>query len=134
MDRPTDVHTLQIFLGMAVYFSAFIPYYSDRCGALFRKLRKNHKWEWGPDKEEVFLSIKHALKNAPVLGHPVQGSPYRLYTDASDLALGCALQQVQLTKMSDLKGNKAYEQIRLAYSQSQPVLRHSTSSGFSQVP
>lgn len=31
LQRPSKLSQLQTFLGMAVYFSAFIPYYADRC-------------------------------------------------------------------------------------------------------
>ncbi|KAI5892234.1 uncharacterized protein SCHCODRAFT_02471318, partial [Schizophyllum commune H4-8] len=34
MKRPTCTSELQTFLGMLVYFNAFIPYYSDVCGPL----------------------------------------------------------------------------------------------------
>lgn len=94
LERPSKLSQLQSFLGMAVYFSAFIPYYSDRCYPLFQLLRKGAKWKWTAECETAFLSLKEALQEAPVLGHPMEGLPYRLYTDASDEALGCALQQV----------------------------------------
>ena len=59
--------------------------------------------------EEAWLALKLSLQQAPVLGHPMENKPYRLYTDASDLAIGCALQQVQPIKLGDLKGTKAYD-------------------------
>lgn len=39
-EPPVKMSDLQIFLGMAVYFSQFIPYYSDICVSLFNLLRK----------------------------------------------------------------------------------------------
>ena len=98
----------------SVFFSAFIPYYSDCCYPLFQLLRKGAKWTWSAECETAFLSLKEALQQAPVLGHPIEGLPYRLYTDASDEALGCALQQVQPIKIRDLKGTRTYEQLRKA--------------------
>lgn len=38
-----------------------------------------------------------------MLGHPVLGAPYRLYTDASDIAIGASLQQIQEILVGDLK-------------------------------
>jgi hypothetical protein len=110
--RPTKVQQLQTFLGMVVYFSAFIPYYASIAGPLFALLRKGAVWKWGEEEEHAWVSAKNALRNSPVLGHPVEGQPYRLYTDASDEALGCALQQVQVIQAGDLKGTRAYERLR----------------------
>ena len=49
------------------------------------------------------------------MGHPLEGLPYRLYTDASDEALGCALQQVQPMAIKDLKNTRLYDQLRRAF-------------------
>ena len=95
LERPRKLSQLQAFLGMVVYFSAFIPYYASICAPLFQLLRKGGKWHWGVEQEHAFQSAKSALESSPVLGHPIEGLPYRLYTDASDEALGCSLQQVQ---------------------------------------
>ena len=120
LERPSKLSQLQSFLGMAVYFSAFIPYYSDRCYPLFQLLRKGAKWKWTAEYETAFLSLKEALQEAPVLGHPMEGLPYRLYTDASDEALGCALQQVQPIKVDDLKGTRVYNQLKKAHDLGKP--------------
>ena len=115
LQSPTKLSQLQTFLGMAVYFSAFIPYYADRCYPLFQLLRKGAKWLWSAECETAFNSIKSALQEAPVLGHPQEGLPYRLYTDASDEALGCALQQVQPIAVKDLKNTRLYSQLKKAF-------------------
>lgn len=40
LERPRKLSQLQTFLGMVVYFSAFIPYYASICNPLFHLLRK----------------------------------------------------------------------------------------------
>ena len=115
LEHPRKLSQLQAFLGMVVYFSAFIPYYASICAPLFQLLRKGHKWTWGVEQEHAFQAAKSALNCSPVLGHPIEGLPYRLYTDASDEALGCALQQVQPIKVRDLKGTRVYDQIGRAH-------------------
>src|SRR5262249_41810710 len=117
---PSNIKELYQFLGMAVYFSTFIPYYSDLCVPLFNLLRKGTKWDWTAECQIAFENVKQALEKAPVLGHPVEGLPYHLYTDASDDACGCVLQQVQKIKVKDLKNTKAYLKLKKEYDKGRP--------------
>ena len=106
---PTNVLTLQSFLGMAVYFSHYIPGYTSLAAPLFELLKKKAKWEWGKEQEVAFQSIQRALASAPTLGHPRQGHPFCIYSDASDVAIGTCLQQVQPIHLGDMKGMKIYD-------------------------
>jgi len=115
LDRPWKLSQLQTFLGMVVYFSAFIPFYTSICTLLFQLLRKGCKWKWGAEEEYAFFAAKEALRTSPVLGHPIEGWPYQLYTDASDKALGCALQQIQPIQVKDLKGTRTYDHLKRAF-------------------
>ena len=115
LNRPKKLSQLQTFLGMVVYFSAFIPYYASICAPLFQLLRKGKRWHWGAEEEHAFESAKAALQSSPVLSHPIEGLPYRLYTDASDEALGCALQQIQPISVGDLKGTRTYTRLQKQY-------------------
>src|SRR6266436_5129297 len=58
---PINVHTLQSFLGMAVYFSHYIPGYTSLAAPLFELLRKKAKWEWGKDQETAFRNVQKVL-------------------------------------------------------------------------
>ena len=120
LNRPRKLSQLQTFLGMVVYFSAFIPYYASICAPLFQLLCKGCKWKWGAEEEYAFHSAKEALRTSPVLGHPIEGWPYCLYTDASDKALGCTLQQIQPIWVKDLKGTRTYIRLRKAFDSSLP--------------
>ena len=136
LDHPRKLSQLQTFLGMVVYFSAFIPFYTSICTPLFQLLRKGCKWKWGAEEEYAFAAAKEALRKSPVLGHPIEGKPYRLYTDASDEALGCALQQVQPIQVKDLKGTRAYDRLKKAFEKGlpPPKLTASLSSKTSDSP
>lgn len=121
LHRPGKLSELQTFLGMIVYFSAFIPFYADICSPLFGLLKKGRKWEWQEEHECAFSEAKEALQKAPVLGHPIEGLPYRLYMDASEIALGCALQQIQPLSVKDLHSTHLYERLWKAYDTGEPV-------------
>jgi hypothetical protein len=113
--RPTSVLELQKFLGMISYFSTYIPYYAFIAKPLFSFLAKGSKWEWRAEHKITFLQAKDTLSAVPILGHPIQGTPYRLYTDASDYAIGTSLQQVQPICVADLKGTVAYNKLQAAW-------------------
>jgi hypothetical protein len=106
---------------MVNYFASYIPYYAFIAKPLHSLLVKGSKWEWRAEHEIAFLQAKDALSAAPILGHPIQGSPYRLYTDASDYALGSSLQQVQPMVVADLKGTAAYDKLQAAWDAGKPV-------------
>jgi hypothetical protein len=76
---PTKISELQRFLGMVLYFSAYIPFYSWIVSPLFTLLKKGAKWTWNMEQTHAYEEVKTALSAAPVLGHPTSGMPYRLY-------------------------------------------------------
>lgn len=51
--HPMKVSELQTFLGMMVYFSSHIPYYSFMVSPLFQLLHKNSKWLWTAEYESA---------------------------------------------------------------------------------
>ena len=105
LKAPKDRKKLETFLGLAVYFSAYIPYFSWMANPLFKSMRlKDPPHEWTEEHQKCFELIKFVLVSAPVHGHPEPGQTYRLYTDASDYAIAGALQQIQYIAIKDLKG------------------------------
>src|ERR1700691_5687184 len=46
LEEPKNCHDLQVFLGMMVYFSVYIPFYTWIAGPLFILHRKSTNWEW----------------------------------------------------------------------------------------
>jgi hypothetical protein len=59
--RPTSVSDLQKFLGMVVYFSTYIPFYSFIVKPLFELLKKGSKWDWRAEQELAFQQAKEAV-------------------------------------------------------------------------
>jgi len=54
LDAPRNIKELQTFLGMAIYFSAYIPFYVWMVKPLFQLLKKRVTWEWGTPQEKCF--------------------------------------------------------------------------------
>lgn len=54
---PTNIPSLRTFLGMAVYFSAFIPYYSFTVAPLFKLLRQGLRMNTNIAKKKVPMDV-----------------------------------------------------------------------------
>lgn len=121
LEVPRNVNELHTFLGMMVYFSAYIPFYSWIAHPLFQLLKKDRDWEWTDLHQEAFELSKQVLTNAPVRGYAMEGLPYRLYTDACDYGLAGILQQVQPISVRDLKGTRTYERLEKAFKNDEKV-------------
>ncbi|RXW12198.1 hypothetical protein EST38_g13657 [Candolleomyces aberdarensis] len=120
LKEPRNVHELQVFLGMMVYFSSYIPFYAWIVHPLFQLLKKRNSWTWGDEQRQAFELSKQVLVNAPIRAHAIPGKPYRIYSDACDYALAAILQQVQPIKVIELRGTKAFEKIERAWNTKEP--------------
>ncbi len=58
-------------------------------------LKKSVHFKWGDKQEDAFIKFKEALCKAPELAYPNPELPYVVDTDASNLAIGAVLSQVQ---------------------------------------
>jgi len=122
LNAPTNRKKLKTFLGLAVYFSAYIPYFSWMVNLLFKNLRKKDEpFKWNDTHQKCFELIKLALVSAPVRGHPELGQTYCLYTDASDYAIAGVLQQIQYMSLKDLKGTRIHKRLHDAYNKGEKV-------------
>ena len=109
-----------MFLSFVNYFANYIPFYTWIAKPLYRLLSKDEEWTWSPLHQEAFEILKLALKSTPILGHPMDGRGYRLYSDASDFGIGMTLQQVQPIKIKDLKGTQLYDRFWRAHQNGEP--------------
>ena len=94
--RPSNVKSLERFLGMLNFYHWFIPHAAQTLQPLHQALTGKPRPKtlcWSDDMDKGFVSAKEALANATMLHHPVQGAPTALTTDASDTALGAVLEQ-----------------------------------------
>ncbi|CAG9136383.1 unnamed protein product [Plutella xylostella] len=90
---PQDVHRLKAFIGLVNYYAKFLPNISTILHPLHNLLRKDIKYEWSPECERAFNTIKDMLCRRPVLAHYDPARPVRVYCDASPYGVGAALTQ-----------------------------------------
>jgi transposase InsO family protein len=90
---PKTLRQLRRFLGMASWYRRFIPDFSRIAAPLNRLLKKGGRWDWTPEQDAAFNTLKDSLSAAPVLACPDFGKPFVLQTDAADTGLGVALTQ-----------------------------------------
>lgn len=91
MPEPRDVKELSSFLGMANFYSKFIPMFSDICAPLNMLRRKDVPWTWTRVHSEAVQAIKNAITSAPLLVHYDRNLPIVVAADASSFGIGCAI-------------------------------------------
>jgi transposase InsO family protein len=72
-----------------------VPKFAEIAKPLTSLTRKDQPFTWGPSQQEAFKELKDKLCTTPVLAFPDFSLPFILTTDASKLALGAILSQVQ---------------------------------------
>jgi hypothetical protein len=92
--QPMNTKAVEQFLGLMNYHRNFIKDYALLAAPLYELTGKN-PFHWQPVHQTAFEEIKKALTNAPVLGLPNKTDPFILDTDASDVAVGAVISQVQ---------------------------------------
>lgn len=98
LTRPLAKKKLMGFLGLCNYYSDLIKGYADIAFPLTELLKKkiplNIAPLWGQQHESAFMALKEALISKPVLRAPDNSKPFILQTDASKVALGAAISQL----------------------------------------
>jgi hypothetical protein len=90
---PRSVTQIRSFLGLAGYYHRFIPNFSKIANPMTKLLEKEEKFEWSPQYEEAFLTLKKLLTTVLVLAQPNIENLFDVYCDASDMGIGGVLMQ-----------------------------------------
>ncbi|KAL1129898.1 hypothetical protein AAG570_012842 [Ranatra chinensis] len=90
---PKDPKEVKSFQGLVGYYRKFIPNLADRLAPWTKLLKKGVKFVVTPKWE--FEGNKEAFVNAPVLRYPNFAREFVLTTDASGVAVGAVLSQVE---------------------------------------
>ena len=101
-ELPRTVTQLRGFLGLANYYSSYVPKYAEYAGPLMSKLQLNREdgkkgstkpLVWKESEKESFEELKKVLASELELFRVDPDLPFVMDTDASDKAIGAVLQQ-----------------------------------------
>ena len=92
---PTNAKELRSFLGLASYYRRFIPKFAEIAAPLYRLQEKESRFSWTEPCQTAFDTLKQKLTTAPVLAFPTRDGMFVLDTDASNIAIGAVLSQLQ---------------------------------------
>ena len=92
---PSKMAHVRSFLGLTCYYQRYIPNYADIAEPMQKLVGKKVKFIWGASQQTSFDLLKHSLINAPILAFPNDSGKFILDTDASNVAIGSVLSQVQ---------------------------------------
>lgn len=93
---PTTIKQVRSFLGAANYFRRFVKNFAKIAMPLtnlIKEFNSTKKFQWTSDCEKSFQELKTILTSPPLLSHFVEDRETRVYTDASNFAIGAIMTQ-----------------------------------------
>ena len=91
---PTSIKGVRSFTGFANFYRKFIPDFSNIVAPLNLLTKKGEPWVWTQLQQHAFEQLKHIFSSTPVLQIPDVTHPFSIMTDASLLAAGAVLMQM----------------------------------------
>ncbi|THG97606.1 hypothetical protein EW145_g7582, partial [Phellinidium pouzarii] len=107
--EPHTVKQLCSFLGFCNFYRRFIPNYSSIAYPLNELTRTNEPWKWNELRTNTFTTLKNLFSSQPALLIPDKTKPFILETDASKVASGAVLIDVNLHNR--IKESQATDQL-----------------------
>ena len=92
---PKNKKELERFLGFINYHRDFISAMAGRTASLYRLTGCKAIWKWTEDHTKAFEELKDIMVKPPLLAFPNAKDLFVLDTDASDVAIGAELCQMQ---------------------------------------
>lgn len=96
LNWPTPKNVKQIcqFLGFCNFYRRFIPNFADISHPLNKLTHISQSWNWTEQQEQAFTKLKDIFSKEPTLLLPDIQKPFFLETDASLVATGAVLYQL----------------------------------------
>jgi hypothetical protein len=86
-----SVHDIRVFLGLANFYRRFIRNFSKVAAPISALLKKNRKFQWTPEAQLAFESLRTSFTTASILRHFNPSLPVVLETDASNYTVGAVI-------------------------------------------
>jgi hypothetical protein len=83
------------FLGFVNYHRNHIAGFADLASPLYNVIGPKREFAWESTQQAAFEALKAAAISAPVLAYPEKEGQFILDTDASQVAIGAELSQIQ---------------------------------------
>ena len=93
MPTPTDTQGVQRLIGVVTYLAKFMPQLSTVCEPLRRLTDKDAVFDWLPQHDTAFSTIKELITKAPVLHYYDVNKPVTIECDSSEVGLGAVITQ-----------------------------------------
>ncbi|KAL2076396.1 hypothetical protein ACEWY4_028006 [Coilia grayii] len=90
-ENPTEVRA---FLGLCSYYRRFIHQFAKISQPLHALTQKGKPYSWTEVEQNAFDTLRHALTHTPILAYPDFSREFLLFTDASNISIGCVLAQL----------------------------------------
>ena len=92
--RPSNLRESRSFIGLVSYYRRFIANFSKIARPITALTQKDRVFEWGPQQQEAFETLKVKLSSAPTIAHFDHNLPCILQTDASHFGWGYIISQI----------------------------------------
>ena len=92
--RPSSKKMVQSFLGLANFNRRFVPQFATVTKPLTRLLSKEVRFKWDSEEDQAFNKVKQMLAEYPCLSIPHWSKCFHIDTDASGVATGAILYQL----------------------------------------
>ena len=92
---PRNKTEVESFLGFVNYHRDFIPDFAEKASSLYELTELSTTFNWLSNQQEALEILKRCIITAPVLAYPNSRDTFILDTDASNVAVGAELLQVQ---------------------------------------
>jgi hypothetical protein len=88
-------HKIRSFLGLCIYYRQFISSFASIAKLLTKLMEEKQTFQWIPEVEAAFQTLKEALCTAPIHAYLQPGERFIVDTAASNVVIGGVLSQTQ---------------------------------------